>query len=100
MVIHDPTRNAFVTEVIDSGSIESLATRVALGAGGVVLLGVRAVQLLLDLPARRQRLSIDVLRRVPQIRANERLRALRVTYIDIDEDAEEGYFVFHDARRE
>src|SRR5580693_109770 len=82
--------------------VHAFAATVALGARAVVVVAVELVadDASQDLAAGRQRTRRDKLRRIPQLRAHERLRALRVRGFDVDEDAELRRLAVDRARRE
>src|SRR4029079_2657132 len=70
--------------------VEALAAPVPLGAGVLVVLHVelRVRDSAEDLARSGQLRALDVALGVPEVRAEERLRALRVRLLDLDEDAE------------
>src|SRR4051794_11129196 len=71
-------------------SVEALAAGVALGPLAVVRVGVegRVVERAQDRAGARQLLALDVPLGIPQVGADQRLRALRVGLLDRDHDAE------------
>ena len=80
----------------------TLAPPVPLGAGVLVLLDVelRVGDRAQDLARARQLGAIDVPLGVPEVGAQQRLRALRVRLLDLDEDPEPRHLPLHLARGE
>src|SRR5258706_16415358 len=78
-----------------AASVEAFAARVTVRAFLVVFVGVEflALHRLVDLPVRRQGITLDETRRIPKVRSQERLRALRVRLFDVDEDPETRRFL-------
>ena len=72
-----------------TGSVDPLATGVALGTLDVVLVGVDGrVEAVEDLALARQLAALDVPLRIPEIRPDERLRAVREDLVDLDQQPE------------
>src|SRR5207249_5893848 len=82
--------------------VEALATAVALGAGVLVLLDVelRIGGRAEDLARARQLVARRVLVRIPEVGADQRLRALRVRLLDRHEHAELRRLALDRARRQ